>query len=577
MITPQISRRPAAVVSVLALGGLVALGRLHAQAPADPLTLDFQALQADGRPVTDLTAPQVSVRIDGKDRKVTAIKLVRAPGSDGAAKPAGEPPPPPFVSNASSDGSRSILFVIDEDSMRPGSERPVRDAIDQFLRGMSPIDRVGLVTAPRGVLRIDPTTAHTRVREALAQVTGHLSSTIADADRPCRARDMLTAITGLLNASGAGPSTMVVISAQMVAPAAQTARAGTSQPCDLTTNDFQKTGVAASQAHARVYVIQPDTSATANTEGLESLAGATGGQYQRISTDANPFARIALETSAYYVATVDSEAGDRNGQSHRVEIKVAREGTTVRTAPQMTLARPAARAAALSPKEIVKTTSAFRELPLRFAAYPSRGTDGKVQVLVIAEPLDRGTTLNAATLALIDGTGRIAVQASADEKQAATLPMLMAIPATPGSYRLRLAATDTNGRMGAVDHTFSADLVPAGPLKLSALVLGTTGANGFTPAFQFSTEPSAVAYLEIYGQIAGQQVTAQIEVAATVDGPAIASVKPGGRATAEPDKFILTAEIPLAALAPGDYVVRAIVALAGQPEGRVIQTLRKVQ
>jgi hypothetical protein len=370
---------------------------------------------------------------------------------------------------------------------------------------------------------------------------------------------------------------MVVISAQMVSPGGPTNRAGTSQPCDLTTNDFQKAGIAASQARARVYVIQPDTSATGNTEGLESLAGATGGQYQRIATDANPFARIALETSAYYVATVDAEPNDRNGQSHRVEIKVAREGTTVRTAPQMTLARPAARAAALSPREIVKTTSAFRELPLRFAAYPSRGTDGKIQVLIMAEPLDRGTTLNAATLALIDGTGRIAVQASADEKQSATRPMIMAIPATPGSYRLRFAATDTTGRMGAADHTFSADLVSAGPLKLSALVLGTTGANGFAPAFQFSTEPNAVAYLEIYGQIAGQQVTAQIEVANTVDGPAIASVKPGGRATTEPDKFILTAEIPLAALAPGDYVVRAIVAVAGQPEGRVIQTLRKVQ
>jgi len=71
-------------------------------------------------------------------------------------------------------------------------------------------------------------------------------------------------------------------------------------------------------------------------------------------------------------------------------------------------------------------------------------------------------------------------------------------------------------------------------------------------------------------------VTARMEVAASADGPAIASVQPGGTGTSEPDRFILTAEIPIASLAPGDYVVRAVVSMAGQPEGRVTKTFRKV-
>ena len=105
-------------------------------------------------------------------------------------------------------------------------------------------------------------------------------------------------------------------------------------------------------------------------------------------------------------------------------------------------------------------------------------------------------------------------------------------------------------------------------------MLGTNGSGGFTPLFQFTDQPQAVAYLEMYGQLTGQ-VSAKIEIAATPDGPAITSVQPGGRATQEPDKFILTAMLPIDTLAPGDYVVRAIVVLQDQPEGRVFQTLRK--
>jgi len=68
-----------------------------------------------------------------------------------------------------------------------------------------------------------------------------------------------------------------------------------------------------------------------------------------------------------------------------------------------------------------------------------------------------------------------------------------------------------------------------------------------------------------------------MEVAASVDGPALKTIQPGGQTTAEADKVLLLGEIPIADLKPGDYVVRAFVSLQGQPEGRVVRTLRKVQ
>ena len=42
------------------------------------------------------------------------------------------------------------------------------------------------------------------------------------------------------------------------------------------------------------------------------------------------------------------------------------------------------------------------------------------------------------------------------------------------------------------------------------------------------------------------------------------------------ERRLATIAIPIGALPPGDYIVRAIVSLEGQPAGRVSRTLRKV-
>jgi hypothetical protein len=140
---------------------------------------------------------------------------------------------------------------------------------------------------------------------------------------------------------------------------------------------------------------------------------------------------------------------------------------------------------------------------------------------------------------------------------------------------VRFAATDASGRGGAVDYTVNAELTQAGPLKLSGLVVAALRDKAMAPAMQFKDEATAVGYVEIYGQITGQ-VSARMEVAETVDGPAIKKIQPGGQKTSEADKFLLIGEIPIADLKPGDYVVRAFVNVEGQPEGRVVRTLRKV-
>lgn len=85
-----------------------------------------------------------------------------------------------------------------------------------------------------------------------------------------------------------------------------------------------------------------------------------------------------------------------------------------------------------------------------------------------------------------------------------------------------------------------------------------------------------MAYLEIYGGKEGTLVGVAFEIARTPNGPALVTLPGAIAATSEPDRFLVTAALPIGALAPGDYVVRATVALQGQAGGRVLRPLRKV-
>ena len=110
---------------------------------------------------------------------------------------------------------------------------------------------------------------------------------------------------------------------------------------------------------------------------------------------------------------------------------------------------------------------------------------------------------------------------------------------------------------------------------MSDILLGVARESGFTPVLAFGNEVAATAYLELYGAQAGANVRAAFDIAETLNGPAVRSQVAVFAATDEPDKFVATAVLPIGTLPPGDYVVRAAVALEKQPVTRVVRALRK--
>ena len=185
----------------------------------------------------------------------------------------------------------------------------------------------------------------------------------------------------------------------------------------MTTEHYQSLGPAAAAARANVYVVQQDPNVTQRNDGLENLAGVTSaGAVLRLASATSPLARIASETGADHVATFDTEANDRPGQNQRLELKVGREGVTTRARNEVFIPRPAGAAAAKpgatpSPRDMMRETRAFRDLPLRVTAFTSRAPgDNKLApsfgVIVMAEPVDPSVKITAATAGLIGSGGQ---------------------------------------------------------------------------------------------------------------------------------------------------------------------------
>jgi hypothetical protein len=328
-----------------------------------------------------------------------------------------------------------------------------------------------------------------------------------------------------------------------------------------------------------MYIVQGDPGVMGRDAGMDSLAGVTGaGQVMRTSGDG--FApRVLADASAYWVATVAPDPTDRPGQAQRLEVKANREGVTVHVrafaAPSRTAmagASAPAKSGTVSPKDMIATDAKFTDLQLRALAYVSRGQADKMTVMVLAEPVDPTVKIAAMRVGFFDQANK---GGSLDAPQIATYPITTALPLAPGQYRIRVAATDTSGKSGAVDVMVNAALSTAGPLKLGGLLLGAQTEKGMSPRLHFSTEEKVLAYLEMYGQITGP-MRVGFELAKSDTGPAIATVQANGGQTNEPDKFILNGEMPIANLEPGDYVLRAVVQMEGQPEGKVLRTFRKV-
>ncbi len=555
-------------------------------------TVDFIAVDAKGQPVTTLTAADVAIRIDGKAREVRDLRLVRHDPPTPLGMEAPEPLPAPFASNAAGN-QRRVFIIVDNETMTTGREQRVRDGVLALINQLGPGDEVAIVTVPRGGVATELTSDRAALRRAVGQLAGARAISETADEAACRSRLTVEAVTNLLaqRAGGGTPIEVVFVSSHLSGPRSNVLSGATSLGrgsvggCELPSEEFTKLGAAAAAARAHLYIVQPESVGTATASsaadtlaGLENVASVTGGFIWHMAGSDEPgFQRVAAETSAYYSATVDLDSSDRSSATRPLSVKTTKADVVLRARPTIALGPAAFGVAASSPKDMLRTATVYRDAPLRVAAFASRNPgDSKVKIVAIAEST-MGATFSAASIGVYDTSNKLIAQWSADGPALAAPFLATAFVQNAGQYRVRVAATDSTGRGGTADYPLNATLTPAaGTLTLSAMMLGTPD-NNFTPKLQFTTEPTAVAYFELYGGKPGMPVSVAVELATTLNGPAAATLQPKIAASSEPDKYLITVPINLSALPVGDYIVRAIVGLDGQPAGRITRTLRKTQ
>ncbi len=578
------------ILAIACMAGAVsASGRQAGRTGETPAaTVDFFAVTRNGQPVTDLKLDEVTLRVDGRVRPIKSLEFVKYASAGGASGVA-----PAFATNAV-DNPRAILLVVDDESMPIGQEKKLREVLSQFVTDLPAGDRVALVTVPNGGIKVDLTTDRDRLRRGIATITpissvmnpscraittlGTLRTTFETVARVSSGQPVLVAF---FSASMEGPSQME----QARIPSAGSGAGGLSTAggvCYLQAQDFKQVGEAAAEARVQLYVVHPDYSPAAAGPGIENLRGVTGAPLFHLS-GTGPEAgltRIVRETPGYYLATFDTESGERLDSTHLLSVRTTRRDIDLRTRPTLSYnrTRPATEAAPTfsTAFDVVKSGRAFREVPLRVATSATRGAGGALNVVTIFEPANPSTSLASASAALFDDQGRGVAYWNGTSTDMPAWPTAVGMAAPGGRYRLRVAAIDSTGRYGVVDSVVTAELVPAGPLQLGGLSLGVSRSGGFQPRLQFSTEASALAHVEIYGGAAGMPLSVVFEVSETTDGPPLFRVPGVLSATAEEGRFSTTGTITVGVLPPGDYVIRAIIGIQGQPAGRVLRTLRKI-
>jgi len=388
------------------------------------------------------------------------------------------------------------------------------------------------------------------------------------------------------------PQTLILFTAGLAAPRRDAPMGLQPGMCELPVDLFRHVASAASAARANLYVMQPvdvgmraslprptpggvgDIGSDNPLEGIEHIAGVTGGT--RLSLDATgtgALLRVAKESSAYYVAELEPVSGEVFGRSRPLGVRVSRRGVAVRARPEIAFTDTAsAEVARPIVSELLASTNAVADLRLRVDGFTVRDPDGKLRVGVLLEPADASATIASAGAILLDGAGRVAGRWNASDPS--ERPLLGAMSASPGTYRMRAVAVDTTGKPGAAEIEIDVGLTAVGGLSLGSLLLSVSRAGSTSLQLEFGSEPTARASFDIYGGTAGQRLSATLEISRSVDGAAIATV-PLALTRADDTRVVATGTVPLGALSPGDYVVRGIIRLEDGTTGRVVRTLRK--
>lgn len=339
-------------------------------------------------------------------------------------------------------------------------------------------------------------------------------------------------------------------------------------------------------------------------DSLRVLSNETGGFAIVNQNDlASAFERVVADNSQYYLLGYYSTNEKRDGKFHRIEVKVARPGLTVRSRKGYVAARTS------TPKDDGRTAPELKAalasplpmsaLPMALTAAVFKGPDGKgavvLSTLIAARDLplvEKNGTFNndlELVLTVADYGGKtypgdratltLALKPdSVPRLRAGGFRVLNAIDLPPGRYQLRSAAREGNTkRAGSVLYDLDVPDFSKEKLGISSIAL-TSATSGLVPTARpkdplakmlpgpmttfrdFVTGDELALFVEIYDNSSKAAHKVEIEASLKSEGGQSVFQTREERDSSElaggPGGYGFATRIPLTGVAPGLYVLR---------------------
>lgn len=607
----------------------------------DLVPVDVSVLDRSGRPVDDLKAADFTLEVDGKPRRIASAQFISVSRAVESAPPkpveydanSGAAGGRLFVividtGNISAGGGRTSIEAAKRFVARlnradrvslvtiPGADPQIDFTANHALVQVLLERIVGQATERSGPQRVG-------VSEALAFQRGDQTTITSVVDRECstdlmaitresclqqlsseaeqllalardRTRNSMTALRYLFErlSTNDTPKTIVFISEGLLV--------------DREIADITWVGPRAAAAHIALYVLQlepPEMEASSRgtspsrgadrevlRRGLDQLAGMARGDVFRVVANADfAFQRLALELSGYYLLSFEPEPGDRDGRPHKIRIDVRRRDLLLRSRREFIVGTPAAKTTDDLVLDTLRSPLLAADVPMKVTTYTFKDSDSAQLKVILVTDIDR--SLNAdGPLALgymmFDPKGKLV---SSQLEKALTNPIdprskiqkyIGAVIAPPGTYTLKLAVVDANGKRGSVERTFVARINGFGQLHATDLLIADNtvrGTDGLPPAVNADfTGDELHAYLELFSDVPEQVRTATVvmEVAQAESSRALDSTPARMQQTPTPNRRVAEAGVPIGLLPPGEYVARAVVSVGGRKVGQVIRPFR---
>lgn len=542
----------------------------------DLVPVDVSVVDKTGRQVSDLTAQDFTLSVDGRARRIASAQFI-------SIQRAIEEPPQPveYSSNAGAAAGRLIMLVVDSENIGAGRGKGAIDAARRFLGTLNRADRVALIVLPGLGPQLEFTSNHAMVQAMLVNVVGQATDDIgpkrvgiseaiaiqrndrlvteevlsrecslnpsptfaqgcmqqitAEADQLLtiarfRTRNSLVALRTLFDRMSGGntPKTIVLLSEGLL--------------LDRDLTEIGWVGTRASAAHIILYVLQldsPDMDAAAQRlspsraadkeilrQGLDQLAGMARGDVFRVIANADfAFQRLGLELSGYYLLSFEPEAGDRDGKSHKIKIEVQRKDLQLRSRREFSVDPPAVAGTDELLRQTLRAPLLSSDIPLKLTTYTFQDPESSKLKIILAADIDRSANadqkLSLAYL-MLDETGRPAsslvepVVDTAIDRQRRVQKYVGAALVAPGTYTLKVAVVDGAGKRGSVERTFTARINGFGQLHATDLLIADNsarGTEGLPPSVAADfTGDQLHGYLELFSEVPEQLKNATVVI-----------------------------------------------------------------